>query len=376
MTIQEARTYFPYLKSGRIYLNHASVSPLSNLVTDRVKEFLLERSETDIENIPKVQYVTESVKARLAKLINTSPDRIAFVDNTSNGLNIIAQGLSWKTGDRIILNDIEFPSNVYPFLNLKSRGVEIDFVKSSNGIVLAEDIIRRITPKTKLISISSVQFLSGYRADLKKIGEICKQKNIIFCVDAIQGLGAVNLNFEDCNICFLACGAQKWLMGMMGLAFIAVSEELQTKIAPKYVGWLSVENPWTLLNYDLELKKSADAFQNGTISVVGVNALDAALELFDKFGIDNVEESVLSNSLYFIRRLQEIGIQPLLAGYDFKYISGIISFRTESVKSIFNSLAEANINCSLREGLIRFSPHFYNTFEEIDIVIERIKLAI
>ncbi|MDP3831297.1 MAG: aminotransferase class V-fold PLP-dependent enzyme, partial [Ignavibacteriaceae bacterium] len=310
------------------------------------------------------------------KLINTSPDRIAFVDNTSNGLNIIAQGLSWKTGDRIILNDIEFPSNVYPFLNLKTQGVEIDFVKSNNGIVLAEDIIKKITSKTKLISISSVQFLSGYRADLKKIGEICKQKNIIFCVDAIQGLGAVNLNFEECNICFLACGAQKWLMGMMGLAFIAVSEELQTKIAPKYVGWLSVENPWTLLNYDLELKKSADAFQNGTISVVGVNALDAALQLFDKFGVDNVEESVLSNSLYFIRQLQTIGIKPLLAGYDFKYISGIVSFRSESVKTIFNALAESNINCSLREGLIRFSPHFYNTFEEIDTVIERIKLAL
>jgi selenocysteine lyase/cysteine desulfurase len=376
MTVQEARTYFPYLKSGKIYLNHASISPLSNLVTDRVKEYLLERSETDIENVPKVQFVTESVKEKLAKLINTSPDRIAFVDNTSNGLNIIAQGLSWKTGDRIILNDIEFPSNVYPFLNLKTQGVEIDFVKSNNGIVLAEDIIKKITPKTKLISISSIQFLSGYRADLKKIGEICKQKNIIFCVDAIQGLGAVNLNFEECNICFLACGAQKWLMGMMGLAFIAVSEELQAKIAPKYVGWLSVENPWALLNYDLELKKSADAFQNGTISVVGVNALDAALQLFDKFGVDNVEESVLSNSLYFIRQLQTIGIKPLLAGYDFKYISGIVSFRSESVKTIFNALAESNINCSLREGLIRFSPHFYNTFEEIDTVIERIKLAL
>jgi selenocysteine lyase/cysteine desulfurase len=376
MTVLEARTYFPYLKSGKIYLNHASISPLSSLVTDRVKEFLLERSETDIENIPKVQYVTESVKARLAKLINTSPDRIAFVDNTSNGLNIIAQGLSWKSGDKIILNDIEFPSNVYPFLNLKSQGVEIDFVKSKDGIVLAEDIIKRITPKTKLISISSVQFLSGYRADLKLIGEVCKQKNIIFCVDAIQGLGAVNLNFEECNISFLACGAQKWLMGMMGLAFIAVSEELQTKIAPKYVGWLSVENPWTLLNYDLELKKSADAFQNGTISVVGVNALDAALELFDKFGVDNVEESVLSNSLYFLRQLETIGIHPLLAGYDFKYISGIVSFRSENVKSIYNALAETNINCSLREGLIRFSPHFYNTFEEIDIVINRIKLTL
>ncbi|HRI48445.1 MAG TPA: aminotransferase class V-fold PLP-dependent enzyme [Ignavibacteriaceae bacterium] len=376
MTVQEARKYFPYLNSGKIYLNHASISPLSSLVTERVKDFLRERSETDIENVPKTQFVTESVRNKLARLINTSPDRIAFVDNTSNGLNIVAQGLNWKTGDRIILNDVEFPSNVYPFLNLKTQGVEVDFVKSNNGIVTADDIIRKITPKTKLISISSVQFLSGYRADLKKIGEVCKSKNILFCVDAIQGLGATTLNFEECNISFLACGAQKWLMGMMGLAFIAVSEELQTKLAPKYVGWQSVENPWTLLNYDLELKKSAEAFQNGTISVVGVNALDASLELFEMFGIENVEESVLANSLYLTRHLDNIGIKTLLSGYDFQHISGIISFRSDSAKSIYNSLTEANIICSLREGFVRFSPHFYNTCEEIDLVIERVKLAI
>jgi selenocysteine lyase/cysteine desulfurase len=113
-------------------------------------------------------------------MINTLPDRIAFLDNTSNGLNIIAQGIKWEHGDRIILNDIEFPSNVYPFLNLRAQGVEIDFVKSRNGIVRSEDIISAIKPTTKLISISSVQFLSGYRADLEMIGEICKKNNIIF----------------------------------------------------------------------------------------------------------------------------------------------------------------------------------------------------
>ena len=155
----------------------------------------------------------------IGEMINCSGDRIAFLDNTTNGIIWLAQGIDWKAGDRIILNDVEFPANVYPFLQLKEKGVEIDFIKSTNGIVTAEEIINAIHPRTKLISISFVQFLSGYRIDLEKIGKVCKEKGIIFSVDAIQGLGAVRLDVEKFNIDFLAKRNAEMASGIAGISF-------------------------------------------------------------------------------------------------------------------------------------------------------------
>jgi cysteine desulfurase/selenocysteine lyase len=209
MLIAESRKYFPYLNSGMIYMNHAAVSPLATPVVEAIDKFLYLKSYTEIENYKDYLKLIAETKYDIGELINCKPDRIAFVDNTSNGLNILAQGLDWKYADRIILNDLEFPSNVYPFLNLKTYGIEIDFVKSKNGVVFYEDIEKAVTEKTRLLSISYVQFLTGYRADLERIGELCRRKGIIFCVDSIQGLGAVALDVQKCKIDFVANGCQK-----------------------------------------------------------------------------------------------------------------------------------------------------------------------
>jgi len=373
MDKKEIRKYFPYLKLGKIYMNHAAVSPLSSIVLDRVNGFLLERSQTNIENYLTVIAVLKELKEKLGKMINCETDRFAFVDNTSNGLNLLAQGLDWKQGDRIILNDIEFPSNVYPFLNLKPLGVEIDFVKSKNGIVSAEDVIAAITPNTRLVSISQVQFLSGYRVNLEKIGNYCREKGIIFSVDGIQGLGAFPLDVKKQKIDFLASGTQKWLMSLQGLAFIYISEELQERINPKYVGWTSVDDTWNLLQYDLKLRKSADTFQNGTTSAIGVTAFNAALDLFALYGPENVERDIIENSLYFNGKLSSIGFEPILNGCPAEFLSGIVSFKCNNAKAYFDELEKQKIQCALREGIIRFSPHFYNTKEEIDCVTDVLK---
>ena len=171
MDIQKARSLFPYLKTGKVYFGHASTAPLSTYVVDRLKDYIYVRSETKIDDYTAVLKSIENVKKGFAEMINSTPDRIAFTDNTNNGIDILAQSVIWKKGDRIILNDLEFPANVYPFMNLKNYGVEIDFVKSHDGIVTAEDIIDAITPATRLISVSQVQFLSGYRVDLEAIGK-------------------------------------------------------------------------------------------------------------------------------------------------------------------------------------------------------------
>jgi selenocysteine lyase/cysteine desulfurase len=373
MDIQKARDLFPYLKSGKIYLGHASTAPLSTYVTDRLKNYIYVRSETKIDDYTAVIKAMENVKNGLAELINSTPDRIAFTDNTNNGINILAQSVVWNKGDRIILNDVEFPANVYPFMNLKNQGVEIDFVKSHDGIASAEDIISAITPATRLISVSQVQFISGYRADLDIIGKACREKGIIFSVDAIQGLGAVRLDVKKSNIDFISCGTQKWLLGLQGLAFIYISQQLQESMHPKLSGWLSVEDAWNLLDYKLDLKKTADGFQSGTMNYPGIHALDASLRLFKEFGFDEIEERIVNNSIYFISRLKEIGLTPYLDGLDRKYLSGIVTFIHPSAEKIFHELLHRNIISSLRENGIRFAHHFYNTTEDIDKVISALK---
>ncbi len=373
MDVQKAREYFPYLKKDKIYFNHAATGPLSTVVLERLNKLFHERSEGSIDYYSELIKIIAENKIKLAELINSTPERIAFLDNTSNGINVLAQGIKWKKGDRILLNDIEFPANVYPFINLEKQGVIIDYVKSKNGKVLTEDILSMIKPDTRLVAISQVQFLTGYRADLKEIGNYCKDKNIIFSVDSIQGLGAITVDVQNENIDFISCGTQKWLLGLQGLSFIYVSEKLQDQMDQKNVGWLSVEDAWNLLEYNLKLKNSADRYQGGTLNETGLWALNGSLKLFNEFGWNNIEETVLDNSKYFMNKLKENNIESILADCEKKNISGIVSLKSESAQKIFDKLTEKNIFLAVREGVLRFSPHFYNTKEEINKVVEELR---
>lgn len=371
--IIKARKLFPYLKKNFIYFNHASTGPISARVKKSLNELLYLNSEGKIDDYIELLKRADESKQLLGKLLNTTADRIAFTSNTSQGLNILAQGIKWKKGDRIILGDVEFPANVYPFLNLIDKGVEIDFVKSENGIITAEDLIHAITPKTKLISVSYVQFLSGYRIDLELLGNICKEKEIILSLDAIQGLGALTLDIKKCNVDFLSCGTQKWMLGLQGMAFIYISEELQSELKTASVGWLSVENAWDLIDYDFKLKKTANRYQPGTLNTYGIYAINASLKMFDEFGYDNIENQVLSNSKYFIEQLAAMGFSPFLKNCNKKNIAGIISFKSEDAEIILNYLQTKNIISAVREGIVRLSPHFYNTKDEIDNVVAELK---
>ena len=376
MTKEEARLLFPHLNTGKIYFNHASIGPLASPIVQKLNEYLFERSVSPIKNFDTFVKASFGAKELLGKLLNANARRIAWIDNVSNGINLLAQGLEWQKGDRIILNDIEFPSNVYPFLNLKSKGVEIDFVKSKHGKVLFEDIENMITTKTKLISISAVQFLTGFRADLIAIGELCKKNNIIFCVDAIQAVSAVNIDVMEMNIDFLVGGSQKWLMALQGLSYVYLTKELQERIEQKYLGWLSVKNAFEMLNYDTDLKDDADRFQNGTPHAIGIVALHESLKIFNSFGYENLEKNVIDNSVYLIESLKSIGVKPILDSSDKNILSGIVLFKVDDCERIFNELNDQNVLGEFREGFIRFSPHYYNTAKEIDIAIRTLNILL
>lgn len=373
MDIDQVRQLFPFIKNGIVYLNHASTAPVSSLVRERICELMKEKSESRIDDYQSFLKVYEETKNLVAELINANPDRIALIDNTSNGINILATGIEWKSGDRILLNDIEFPANVYPFMNLKKFGVEVDFVKSKNGIVTAEDLIENVKPETKLISVSFVQFLSGYKIEIEKLGKFCRDRNIIFSVDGIQGIGAINFDVQKFNIDFLSCGTQKWLFGAQGLAFIYLTEELQRKINPAYIGWLSVEDAWDLLNYKMKLKSTANVFQGGTLNTIGIYIFNTSLKLLKDFGFDKIEERVISNTKYLRKRLNDTGISCLTDEIGENYFSGITTFKVDDSEKLFKFLEDKKIVCSLREGYIRLSPHFYNTFEDIDFVVNSVR---
>ena len=369
----EVRNIFPYLQNEIIYFNHASTGPISSIVAGRLSNLLKEKSETKMDDYTSFLTVLDETKIMLSELINCTTDRVAFIDNTSNGLNILAQSIEWKNGDRILLNDVEFPANVYPFLNLKRFGVEIDFVKSENGIVTAEQIIDSIKPETRLVSVSFVQFLSGYKVDLEKIGNYCRANNVILSVDGIQGIGAMRIDVKKSKIDFLSCGTQKWLLGMQGLAFVYIDENFQKRMIPSNIGWLSVENAWNLLDYKMDLKRSANVFQVGTLNSFGIYAFSTSLKLFKNFGYNKIEDEVLSNTKYFINKLNSIGIDSVLVNRTDKELAGIITIKPKGAEHIFEELEKVKIICSLREGFIRFAPHFYNTYHEIDKVVEELQ---
>jgi len=376
MNRNNVRKQFPHLQKGIIYLNHAASGPVSKPVLNVMNEFFRERSEGNIDDYPSFVKITEETKEMLASYINTKKERIAFADNTTSGLNLLAQGLKWKPGDEIILNDIEFPANVYPFLNLEKKGVNIKFVKSHEGILSAEDIIEKMSPKTRLVSVSMVQFLSGYRIDLQKLGQVCKSRDVILSVDGIQGLGALRLDVQECSIDFLSCGTQKWMLGLQGLSFICISKTLQDKIEPVYVGWLGVNDGWNLLDYNLSLKDSAERFQQGSLNSAGIFALNASLKLFRDFGIKEVEDSVLLNTKLIREELKRVGINPYPSEIDEKFYSGIVSFRHKEAYSILEVLKDRKVEIAVREGIVRIAPHFYNDESDIGRLMEGLKLLI
>jgi selenocysteine lyase/cysteine desulfurase len=375
-----ARALFPYTESGRIYLNHAGTSPLSTRVAAAVQQHLHERSVGTLETYPHDLETVKRVKKGLAALLHAEhPDRIALQPNTSDALNIVAAGLPWKTGDEILLNDLEFPANVYPYLNLKRFGVQLTVIGSRDGMVTPEMIRRAITPRTKLVALSAVQFLTGHRADLAAIGELCRSRGIVFAVDGIQAVGAVRIDVQQMKIDALAAGGQKWQGAPHGTGFLYVTEELQARIQQGYLGWLAVQDPWNFGNYHQPLASSARRYEGGSMNFPGIAGYDAAVSTLLEFGIDAIEDQLLHLTERLITGFAAIPgiavvtpeLQPARAG--------IVTIRLPAgtdEKEFFSRMEQGGITPAMREGKIRFSPHFYNTLQEMERTVAAVRLCL
>jgi len=285
---------------------------------------------------------------------------------------VLAQGLDWQPGDRIAVPACEFPANVYPFMNLRKRGVEVDFVPHMDATFLLEDVAAALTPRTRLLTVSFVQFLSGFRADLSAIGALCKEKDVIFCVDAIQGLGALQLDVEACGVDFLACGGHKWLMATAGTGFIYVTEVLQARLSPM-AGWLHGPVDWeNFFDYALEFHPDAERFRLGNTNNIGIAALHAALGLHLEAGQAWCERQVLARARELTEGLQVLGLKRFGTD-DPRYASGIATFSHPSAEALFAYLSERRIHVAMRNRLLRFAPSYYNSEDEVRRVIDAVK---
>jgi len=379
--VSHGRELFPHTLQGKLYLNHAGTAPMCTPVVEAITTHLRERSSGLIETY-MAQDVAKFDECRrlVQRLINAeSPDRIALMTNTSDPLNAVASGLSWKSGDRILLHEEEFPANVWPYLGLRRHGVEIDVIPQRRGHPTPELIADFVTERTRLVALSAVQFLSGYRADLEAIGAFCRSRNIIFVVDGIQAAGAVRLDVQAMKIDALASGCQKWQLGPQGTGWLYLTEELQQRIQPAFVGWLAVEDPWDFFNYQQPLARTARMFEGGTKNIPGLHGLAAALKLLLDVGLDNIEGRILTLTQLLVEGLQDIDGLTLRTPQEPQQRAGIVTVELPpgvDAKQVFKSLLERKVMVALREGKLRYAPHFYNTNEELTLAIERTREAL
>ncbi|MBN1449055.1 MAG: aminotransferase class V-fold PLP-dependent enzyme [Bacteroidetes bacterium] len=372
MTLTDIRSEFPFLSTGMIYLNHAATGPWSRYVERRVQAHVRGRTDGPIDIFQDTIRLIGEARAMAAEMLGTDPARVAFVLNTSEGLNILAQGLDWKTGDRVLLIDQEFPSNIYPFINLRGKGVEIDFVPQRNGRIELDDIERALTPRTRILAVSWVQFLSGFTLDLAALKDLCAPHGTLLSVDAIQGVGGIRLDLRNTPVDFLAAGVQKWQLGPQGVGIVYVSERAQEMIRQAHLGWISVANAWNFFNYGQELQPDARRYENGTFNSIGISGYHGALEFFRTVGFDRVDEMVRANAAHLYAKAQEMDFTVVTPENPCER-AGIVTLRHERAEEVQRTLQENGMVVSARVGHIRISPHFYNTPDEIDTVLDAIR---
>ncbi|HZZ42034.1 MAG TPA: aminotransferase class V-fold PLP-dependent enzyme [Tepidisphaeraceae bacterium] len=366
---------FPVLRNW-VFLNHAGVCPLPRVAAEALRTYAQQAEAAGY--LGAAWYLElEKLRQETAALINAHRDEIAFVKNTSEGLSIVARGIDWQWGDRIVTTNVEYPANVYPWMDLvHTRAVKLVMAEEveDNGVrrVPTEKIIEAAShPRTRMVSLSHVQFASGQRMDVEAIGKFCRERAILFCVDAIQTMGILPVDVKGMNIDYLAADGHKWLLGPEGAGVFYCRKELQEHTRPLMVGWLNVVNAMEYGSYDYTLKPDAGRFECGTYNVAGLLALRASMGLIRSVGVEAVRAR--------IKHLTD-DLAAGLAGRGFRVVSprgegewsGSVCFvlpGQDHSRIVSDLRKQYRMEIALREGRLRASPHFYNTEQQIDALI-------
>jgi selenocysteine lyase/cysteine desulfurase len=371
---ESIRSLFPVTEKF-IYMNHAAVSPLSKPVRDAMVGITDDVMRNGTGNYDEWYRTYELARSAAARLVNAKAHEIAFMPNTSAAISAIANGLELRAGDNIVSCDVEFPANVYPWIRLKEElGVTMKLAPEREGRVDPEELVSLIDDRTRILTLSWVQFASGFRSNLARIGRACRERGVFFMVDAIQGLGALKLDVERDFVDAFAADGHKYLLGTEGAALLFVSDRVIDQVKPTVLGWTSVKKydqfSHSALDYKLDYREGALRFECGSLNTIGLYGLRAALDLFLEVGPESIEEYILNLRAYLADGLTNKGymvISSRRAGEE----SAIVccTHPSYSAGQLYGALRSRDIIAAPRMNRLRISPHFYNTREEVDALI-------
>ena len=364
--LEALRAQFPITERWA-YFNHAGLSPLANPVYQAQEKILSNLRDHGSALFETDLYINlqDQIVSRIGTLINANPDEIALVQNTGTGMSIIAGGVQLNTGANIIVCDKEFPTNVYPWMHLADRiDGELRIVPQDNGGLTLRRLQEHVDEKTAIVAVSSVEFLSGHRTDLKALGEYCRAKDILFVVDGIQSLGHVPIDVKDMQIDFIATGGMKSLLGPPGIGFLYIRRELLDTLSPVLVGAMSVTDYLDWTNYHWELRPEAGRYQMGTPNVVGEAGLNASLGMLLDLGIENIDAWTTQLADRLMDDLDQRGYE-ILTPRESEQHAHIVTWSPADPQAAFELLNENHVKTAPREGYVRAALHCYNSEAEI-----------
>jgi selenocysteine lyase/cysteine desulfurase len=368
---QKIREQFPITES-KVFLNHAAQSPLPKPVADAIHRYTDDYSKFGTS----LNEGDRWGKPHFAKLIGARSEEIALIENTSVGLNIAANVLQYPPGSKMVTTDLEYPSVVYPWLR-KTLGAKVHYVKSVNGKISLDDMEKAVDDKTVAVAISHVEYVNGFRHNLRVLSEVAHEHGAYLIVDAIQSVGTMPINVKTDDVDFLMAACYKWLLSPSGAAYLYVKDELIEEFEPPYVGWASVKPEvfkttdfWDIWN--LKLSKTASRFEVGSPSTISFVGAAEAMKMLLNCGTENIKRIIIKLTDRLIDSVKDLGLE-LQTPEQRQCRSGIVNFKIGKPQKVTDRLNKKGIVVSARANGIRVSPHFYNTEEEIDKLVEEIK---
>jgi len=359
------------------YLNHAGTGPLSRRGAERMAALADTVSRTGDRVWSERQREVERVRGMAARLLGArEAHEVAFVENTSTALSMVAQGLDWQAGDNVVGAALEFPSNVYPWMQLADKGVEYRRAEERDGRIDPGELLSLIDERTRMLALSWVQYASGFRSDLALLGRACRERGVLFVVDVIQGLGALPLDVERDLVDVAAASSHKWLLGVEGLGLLYVSDRVVEQLRPARSGWRSMRDTFKWTDYSLSWNDGAKRFESGTLNAYGIVALGGSLEILLEAGAEALERRVLALADRAARGLADLGFS-LVSSRAPGETSGIVAATHPRLNpsELVRRLDGKDIVLAARVGRLRFSSHFYNTEEEIDRALAALQEA-
>lgn len=367
---ENLRRLFPVTEKY-IYLNSAAVAPIPTVSVEAVLTQLKDVSENGTKNYNDWVAAKQRARALCAEMLNVKAEQIAFMRNTADGFSSAANGLKWQKGDNIVTFAKEFPSNFYAWRRIRDAfEVELRTCPERNGRIDSDEFISLIDKNTRLVAISAVQFASGFRADLKKIGEAVRRHDALFAVDIIQGFGAMPFDLPSSLIDIAAGGSHKWLCAPEGCGILYLSERARERLCPTLVGWISVEKIWDFEDYEQPFKSNALAWESGTSGASLFYGLEQSLQLLNHIGIENIEKYLEELSDYFCELVAKKNYEIISSRHKneksqivcIKHRGGLTS------GEIAKKLEAENIIVSPRGDRLRIAPHFFNNHTDIEIL--------